>query len=281
LVSEKKMSKFDIKDRVDSFIYSAYNVLSEIIFGLDVKSKKLVRRNTVFKNVHAGERCFILGTGPSLCTLTEDEIEKLRSEVVFGVNSLYKSNVVRDIVPKYYTLIDNLYWDDGSPIGEGLSYTFADVAGKYSANPPIFITDPRARDVVGRLDLKKPTIYIYSKKYPTKEMSSEISENIYAAMNCITYSVLTAIYMGFKEIYIMGCDYNAFCSAGSGHCYDDKEDYKSDKYNLAFYLKFYWITTEFHYLVAKLADDVGVAVVNLTPGSLLDAYPRRSLSDVL
>lgn len=275
------MSKFDIKDRVDSFIYSVYNVLSEVVFAFDVKSKSLVRRNAKFKNIHEGERCFILGTGPSLCTLTEGEVKKLRSEVVFGVNSLYKSSVVKDIVPKYYALIDNLYWDDGSGAGEGLSYTFADVASRYSASPPTFITDPRARNFVDRLDLEKPSIYIYSKKYPTTEMSSEISENIYAAMNCVTYSVLVAIYMGFKEVYILGCDYNSFCSAGPGHCYDDKEDYKNSEYNLAFYLKFYSITTEFHYLVAKLANERGVKVVNLTPASLLDAYPRASLSGVL
>lgn len=270
------MSKFDVKERLDSFIYSAYNILSEIIYGLDIKSKKLVRRNAVFKNIHAGERCFILGTGPSLRTLTEDKIEKLKSEVVFGVNSLYKSNIASDLVPKYYTLIDNLYWESAS-----WSDAFSEVADKYSANPPVFITDPRAQHIVDSLSLKKSSIYIYSKKYPTKEMSAEIAGNIYAAMNCVTYSILVAMYMGFKEVYILGCDYNAFCCAGSGHCYDDKGELKDNPYNLAFYLKFYWITTEFHYLVAKLANEGGVKVVNLTPGSLLDAYPRTPLGEVL
>lgn len=266
------MSKFDIKEKLDSFIYSAYNMLSEIIFGFDIKSKKLVRRNAVFKNIHAGERCFILGTGPSLRTLTEEQIEKLRPEVMFGVNSLYKSSVASDLVPKYYTLIDNLYWENSSWTG-----AFSEVADKYSANPPVFITDPRAQHIVDSLSLEKSSIYIYSKKYPTKKMSAEIVGNIYAAMNCVTYSILVAMYMGFKEVYILGCDYNAFCCAGSGHCYDDKTELKDNPYNLAFYLKFYWITTEFHYLVAKLAKEMGVKVVNLTPGSLLDAYPRKSL----
>lgn len=77
------MSKFDIKDKLDSFIYSAYNILSEIVFGLDVESKNIVRRNAAFKNIHAGERCFVLGTGPSLRTLTgdQDREAKIRSGV--------------------------------------------------------------------------------------------------------------------------------------------------------------------------------------------------------
>lgn len=270
------MSKFDIKDKLDSFIYSAYNILSEIVFSLDKESKNIVRRNSAFNNIHAGERCFVIGTGPSLRTLTGDQIEKLRSEVVFGVNSLYKSDVASTLVPKYYTLIDNLYWES-----ESWSSAFAEVVEKYATNPPVFITDPRARHIVDNLDLKTPSVYIYSKKYPTKQMSAEITGNIYAAMNCITYSILVAMYMGFKEVYILGCDYNAFCSAGSGHCYDDKEELKDNPYNLAFYLKFYWITTEFHYLVSKLAKEKGVNVVNLTPGSLLDAYPRMHIGEVI
>ena len=270
------MSKFDVKDKLDSFIYSTYNILSGVVFDLNMKSKKLVRRNAIFKNIHSGERCFILGTGPSLRALSEEQLAKLRSEVLFGVNSLYKSSVAVNLTPKYYTLIDNLYWEDPS-----WSCAFAEIADKYSASPPVFITDPRAQNIIDSLGVKDSSIYIYSKKYPTKEMSAEITENIYAAMNCVTYSILVAMYMGFKEVYILGCDYNAFCSGGSGHCYDDKGELNNNPYNLAFYLKFYWITTEFHYLVAKLANDNGVKVVNVTPGSLLDAYPRASLDTVL
>jgi len=268
------MSKFDIKDRLDSFIYSAYNIVSDIAFGLDFKSKNLVQNNVKFKKIHAGERCFILGTGPSLSTLNEEQLEKLKSEVIFGVNSLYKSSVAAVLEPKYYTLIDNLYWESWSGV-------FADVVEKYAKNPPVFITDPRAQNIVSDLNLKKDSIYVYSKKYPTDKMSAEITENVYAAMNCISYSILVAIYMGFKDIYILGCDYNAFCSAGVGHCYDDDDELKGISYDLAFYLKFYWITTEFHYLIAKLAKGMGVKIINLTPGSLLDAYPRKPVREVI
>ena len=102
------MSKFDVKDRLDALMYSAYNVISDVIFGLDFKSKNLVRRNMAFKKIHDGGRCFILGTGPSLRTLTEHQVEKLKSEVLFGVNSFYKSDFASILTPKYYTLIDNL-----------------------------------------------------------------------------------------------------------------------------------------------------------------------------
>lgn len=268
------MSKFDIKDKLDEVVYSAYNFFSDVLFGLNFEAKKLVRENYKYKGIHAGERCFVLATGPSLNKLSDGQVGALKSEYLFGVNSLYKADVASKLTPRYYALMDNLYWGDWS-------HTFEEVVERYRESPPVIITDLRAKHIVEELSGKVSSLYVYSKKYPTKEMSSEITGNIYAAMNVVAYSILVAMYMGFKEIYLLGCDYNAFCSAGVGHCYDDKKELGGFSYNLAFYLKFYWITTEFHYLIADLARKQGVEVVNLTEGSLLDAYPRKDISIVL
>lgn len=270
------MSKFDVKDRLDNLMYSTYNCLAELFFHLDIKSKHLVQRNIAFRNIHDGERCFILGTGPSLNTLTENHVDKLKSEVVFGVNSLYKSEIGAALKPSYYMLLDSFYWEI-----EKWNNVYLEVANQYANDPPIFITGTGAQRFVDNLGLPKRSIYLYFKKYPTKEMSVDITQNLYATMNCVSTSILVAIYMGFKKVYLLGCDYNAFCNAGAGHCYDDKDELKDNPYNLAFYLKFYWITTEFHYLVAKLAIKLGVEVVNLTPGSLLDAYPKIPVGEVI
>lgn len=268
------MSKFELKDQLDRALYKTYNLVSELLFQLDSSSKKTLRNNLAYKNKHRGERCFILGTGPSLIRLNESQIEVLSGEVVFGVNSLYKSNVVSTLTPKYYALLDNLYWGNWQ-------HTFKDVASQYGESPPTFITDLRAKPFAQRANPAEEHIYIYSKKYPVSEMSARLDSNIYAAMNVISYCILTAIYMGFKDVYLLGCDYNAFCTSGKGHAYDDKSELSQTSYNLAFYLKFYWITTEFHYLIARLAKERGVSVVNLTPGSLLDAYNRGALEDIL
>ena len=268
------MNKFDIKDYIDKLIYCAYNMVADVLFSVNFDVKKIIKGNAAFKSIHAGERCFILGTGPSLNDLSNDQVERLKSEIIFGVNSLYKSDVVSGLCPKYYTLVDNLYWETSSSV-------FQEVGDKYKINPPVFLTDPRAKEIIDNLQLDQKAIYIHAKKYPTHKMSAEITNNIFGAMNVISYSILVAIYMGFREIYLLGCDYNAFCGFGSGHCYDDKDEMGSVSYNLAFYLKYYHITTEFHYLIAKLAAEKGVKIVNLTKGSLLDAYPRQDSSVVL
>ena len=268
------MNKFDIKDRLDKALYSLYNALSEMIFQTSFEAKKILKGNSVFEGRHSKERCFIFGNGPSLNGLTNGDIEKLKNETVIAVNSFYKSDLAEIIHPKYYALVDDLYfrkWSD----------TFDKVKKRFHKKPPVFIADYRAKKSIDALEKDNDAIYIYSKKYATTKMSENIKENIYAPMNVVSVSILAAMYMGFKEIYLLGCDYNAFCTQGKGHFYDDKEETSELSYDLAFYLKYYWITTEFHYLIFKLAKKKGIKVINLTEGSLLDAYPRKSIGETL
>lgn len=265
------MSKFDLKEKLDNVLYRTYNFISDGIFFFNFKVKRLVKRNCSFASTHSG-RCFILGTGPSLSLLTKEELQYINSHTVFGVNSLYKSEIGRAVIPDYYVLIDNLYWTEWRG-------AFSEVRAVYQADPPVFITDVRAREYATTGPSGKEPLFIHAKKYPVAKMDSNLAGNIFAPMNVVSNAILSAIYMGFEEIFLLGCDYNAFCTQGQGHCYDDGSEVSQVNYNLAFYLKYYHLTTEFHYLIAKLASKQGVKIVNLTQGSLLDAYPRKKFQD--
>ncbi|ATB64103.1 DUF115 domain-containing protein [Pseudomonas mosselii] len=268
------MNKFKIKELLDNCVFRVYNALVTVIFLCGFKTKKLLEKNRAYENKHQGERCFILGTGPSLSELSGGQIETLKRERTFGLNSLYKADIGKAVRPDYYALVDNNYW-------EVHQHTYAEVAQAYGAQAPVFITDPRAKPVVDSVDRELDAIYVYAKKYPVSEVSLELHRGIHGLMNVVSVCIVSAMYMGFKEIYLLGCDYNAFCSFGRGHCYDDDDELAAVTYNLAFYLKYYHLTTEFHYLIAKLAKKHGVKIVNLTDVSLLDAYPRRPVSTVL
>lgn len=269
------MSKFEIKERFDKIIYRIFNVLSDAFFFFDKKKKKIIKSNSKFKNIYDGNRCFIIGTGPSINYLSESIISKIEGEVVFGVNSFYKSEKLKNIIPKYYSLLDNNYWGVSS-------HAFKEISDLYSGKCPTFITDCRAFPVVDPVVSSQDNIYVYSKHYPLSDIRCDLSRNLSISMNVVSTSIQAAIYMGFKEIYLLGCDYNLFCSKGASHCYDDEEELSDlPKYNLAFYLKYYHLTTEIHYMIRRAAKLQGVAIVNLTEESLLDAYPKRSINSVL
>jgi|SRR5690606_240291 len=260
------MSKFDIKDKIDSFIYRAFNVASDTLFLTNNGARRIIDKNNQFKIRRNGSRCFIIGTGPSLKNIPDDFVRLISKEVSFGVNFLYKSPIFELIKPDYYVLMDDLFWGDYSSV-------FSEVSALYGESDPIFVTDYRAKDIVN-----KDAIYLHAKHYPVDKVRVDISKNSSALMNVVSYSIATAIFLGFEEIYLVGCDYNAFCTGGVGHCYDDKE-LKESGLSLAYFLKFYHITTQFHYLLSAEAKKNGVKIVNLTDGSLLDAYPRASYKD--
>ncbi|NCQ56124.1 DUF115 domain-containing protein [Candidatus Parcubacteria bacterium] len=266
------MSLFELKQKIDRNIFRIFNFASDIGLLLSARNRQLLANNKIYQNKHQGERCFILGTGPSLTRLTADQVTALTKETIFAVNSFYKVSIVDSITPKYYALMDNNYW--------GISKnTFKDVSGRYKENPPVLITDTRASQLIPH---KIKSILIYAKNYPVDRMRYDLSENLSITMNVVSFSLLTAIYMGFKEIYLLGCDYNSFCSRSSNHCYNDETEINElPSYNLAFYLKYYHLTTEFHYAIAILARKKGVKIINLTIESLLDAYPTGDLSIIL
>lgn len=262
-----------IKEKIDNVMYYCFNILSDIVFNLKFKTKHLIKKNRKFKDKHLGERCFILGTGPSLNNLLENDIDNLKNEVVFAVNSIYKSKIVDEITPTYYSLFDNLYWDQEK-------HAFADILKKYELQKPLFLTDYRTYSIVKDNDYEKNTLFLFNKKFPITKIESCIDKNMYIGQNVVSTTILIAIFMGFKEIYLLGCDYNSFATQVGEHCYDDTDELVYGVYNLEFYLKFYALTTRIHYLIAKLAFKKGVKIINLTTGSLLDAYPREDISSV-
>lgn len=266
------MSKFATKNKIDNTLYGLFNIASDVYFHLNLDVKKLLSKNEAFRDVHKGERCFILGTGPSLGNLNGKQVRLLKNEVVFAVNSIYKSEVVSEITPKYYCLIDNNYWNV-------TSYAFEEIYNRYSQAPPTFITDVRATPFIPE---SSERILLHPKHYPINNIRVDLTSNLSITMNVVSSSILAALYMGFKEIYLLGCDYNSFCSSNHGHCYDDsKEITELPQYNLSFYLKYYHLTTEFHYLIARHAVDNDVKIMNLCADSLLDAYPRALPEAVL
>lgn len=269
------MNKFGLKDTLDKQIYQCYNFLTDLNFFTQLETRAALKKNSLYKNKYTNQDCYILGTGPSLSSLSNSECQYLANEITFGVNSFYKSNLANIINPTFYTLMDNIYWGKWS-------YTFQEILTKQTKSPPIFITDIRAYNILSELTLgEKQPIFLYAKKYPVNSMDFNITKNIYGAMNVVSFSILSAMFMGFKNIYLLGCDFNAFCNLGYGHCYDDSSEASENRENLAYYLRFYWITLEFHYLLAKLANKSGINVINCTPNSLLDAYPHSNLQTVL
>ena len=243
----------------DSLRYARYLLVKQGI----LKNTKFeqIRR---FKNIHIGERCFIVATGPSL---TYDDLSKLKNECCFGVNSIIRSFVETEWRPTYYGIQDaNVY--------EKLEHELGSVD---LAN--IFV----GHRIGDRFHIPQHYIpYFHFSCFHSKHgdlvahtsgFSSEASEIIYDGYS-VTYSMLQlAVYMGFSDIYLLGtdCSYNK-----NSHNYFIDSGWKDKNATTVGERMIYGFS-----VAKKYAEKHGVHIFNATRGGMLDAFDRVDLDEVL
>lgn len=70
---------------------------------------KRIRKLYLYKNLHKGERCFIVANGPSL---TINDLNMIKNEYCFGCNGIYKIFENTDWRPTYWCVSDGHIIDD-------------------------------------------------------------------------------------------------------------------------------------------------------------------------
>ena len=164
------------------------------------KEMRSIRR---FKNIHKGERVFITCPGPSL---TIKDLELLENEFTIGVNSITKAYEYTTWRPTYYALID--YRSFGKELHDKPVYgnTFAKRESFFH-----YRCDPKTKN--GR----ETYLLINYKNHQPEWMekgkikySNDMSVCVYEGFTVTNMAIQIALYMGFKQIYIIGadCDYS-------------------------------------------------------------------------
>ena len=153
-----------------------------------------------YKDKYKGKRCFIVCTGPSL---TIDDVEKLKNEYTFGMNSLCLLCDKTSFRPTFYSCIDVIvYRKFKSQIEE---FT--------SGSKDVFISNRIARNERVNPDWKIIPINVayhtydrwFRHKYWCK-FSDNSLRTIYD-MYSVTHALIQlATYMGFSKIYLLGAD---------------------------------------------------------------------------
>lgn len=264
------MSKYEIKEMIDKLIFGTFNLLSQLLFYLK-SEKKLVKRNNIFKNKHKGERCFILGTGPSLRDI---DTTFLKNEVIFGLNYLYKGNIINKVKIKYYCLYDDIF--HGKNISDSKEI-FA-----LLPNTTFFVRTKAFKNFKKAKLLSDNVLYQACNLFQFGDLIRvDMTKNMTAPYNVVLGCIQTAIYMGFKEIYLLGCDFNSFATLKVEHFYDDnKHESPSRHMSLGYEMKFYSLVAYHHYALEKYANKNGIKIFNITHNSLLDAYERKNYQDM-
>lgn len=215
---------------------------------------------------HNGARCFIVATGPSL---TLDDLNLLRDEITFGMNSITKIFDRTDWRPTYYGIQDRHVYEkmEDSILNyyhDAQNVLVADQLKLFFDIPDNFIQFP----FNGNYHIYKGDYSDYS-----AEFSPDAYEVVYDGYS-ITYSLIEiAIYMGFKEIYLLGVDCN-YPKGESNHFVESGFIDRNAASNP--------IRMRVGYKKAKeYADGHEIKIINCTRGGMLEVFPRKNLEDVL
>lgn len=261
------MGKVKIKEQFDNYIYWLHNMVTNSLFSIS-KNKSLTKNNIKFRNIHYGQKCFILGTGPSLGNI---DYCYLKDEITFGVNFLYKGEIINYIKPQYYCLYDpnfyTIYLQETIELINSLPNT-------------TFFLSTKFYNTFKEINIQNKNIYYqYLNLFQYDDnISVDMVKNMTAPFNVILGCIQTAIYMGFREIYLLGCDFNSFAYPKVVHFYDKIGANRTR--SLAAELKEYSLVCYHHYALEKYAREKGIYIYNITPNSLLDAYERKNIEEV-
>lgn len=248
-----------------------------------------------FKNLHVGERCFVMGNGPSL---NKTNLKLLDEETVFGCNSIFLLFDKISWRPKYYTCVDARVLPDRA----------LDIENMLQQNPQMTSFFPVK---ISQHDGQKLSTYTRTLIAPDRgrfyfqERHNSVSEDPFSMFSndinayvvqpftvAITMLQLAA-YMGFKEIYLIGCDTDYKIPA-------DVEQDQANRLGLIstqdtdpnhFDPRYFgqgrkWHTPQTHKMIehhkfAKQAcERLGVRVFNATVGGKLEVYPRVKFDDL-
>lgn len=215
-----------------------------------------------FKDLHKGERCFILATGPSL---TAQDVQKLEHEYTFGMNSICLLFDTLGWETTYYGIQDYGVYeklqdklrqmkDTTLFIGDGIPHTQCENICHipYALN---------------YLDHK------HSYKHLNTRFSTDASKCVYDGYT-ITYSLMQlAVYMGFKEIYLLGND----CSYPKDPKKQHFMDYgHTDSSTLTARDRIIFAYEQ----AREFLKDTDVHIYNATRGGALEVFPRVDFDSI-
>lgn len=197
-------------------------------------------------------------------------LKLLQNEIVFGVNFLYKGVESSDLDVKYYCLYDPEFNTKKYDAIEQVIDKWPDVK---------VLMGYKAYDVFEK-NLQNHIYYQYANLYQYNDfISCDMEKNVTASYNVINGAIQSAIYMGFNEIYLLGCDFNSFIHRKEHHYYDSKICINKTM-SMGLEMEFYSKVAFHHYALSKYAEQVGVKIWNSTCNSLLDAYEFKDLGDI-
>jgi hypothetical protein len=227
-----------------------------------------IHRLTRYKNAHRGQRCFIIGNGPSL---KQTDLSLLRDEFTFGMNRIYLAFPELGFTTRYYLSINSLVIEQCAaeiralPIPKFLSWHSKDVYRRGIA--------------ANSSPLEKDTIFLHT-TYTGPKFAQDARGRLWEGATVTYVALQLAFHMGFEKVILIGVDHR-FSSQGRPNTTVVSQGDDADHFHTNYFGKgFRWQlpdleTSERAYRMALAAfNRAGRQVVDATIGGNLSVFPK-------
>jgi hypothetical protein len=271
---------------------ASYFIRKHIVnFGYEIQNvfpDKLKKRNQRFENLHANQRCFILGSGHSI--LSQD-LTKLKNEIVITQNHFQSHKDITAIHPNYHIVIPKFHpaeydkdWIDW----------IQDMEDKLPADTTFFWGKNTKELVESTTNLGSRSYYIESGFHAIclRKAKVDITKRIMNIPTVITQCITIALYMGFRKIYLTGFDLDQIFRMQQrdkvrfyGHSQitrnEAEKKIEDDSGASGFDFFNYWMIWRQLNLLKNYAEAHGQEIVNVTNGGILNVFRRDDYDKVL
>ncbi len=218
-----------------------------------------ISRLAALKDRHQGERCFIMGNGPSL---KNTDLSKLRNEQTFGLNRIYLAFPEMGFATSYYLCVNDLV----------VEQTSSDIQ---ELRMPRFVTTRALKWLQPEDDL----YFLYS-TYTGPTFAKDIRKRMWEGATVTFMALQTAFYLGFQQVILIGVDHN-FTTKGKPNTTVVSEGDDPNHFNPGYFGKgFRWQlpdldTSEQAYILARETyRAAGREVLDATVGGKLQVFPK-------
>ena len=226
---------------------------------LDPRRQASIQRIRAMKDSHKGERCFIIGNGPSL---KQTDLSKLRGEATFGMNRIYLAFPEMGFETTYYVAVNDLVVEQCAPDIQSLQM-------------PRFVSW-RARKWLQPDDQLN---FLFT-TYTGPRFQTNLTGRLWESATVTYVALQTAFYLGFETVILIGVDHN-FVTKGAPNTTVTSQGDDPNHFSPGYFGKgFRWQlpdldTSELGYHMARQAyEKAGRKVLDATVGGKLTVFEK-------
>jgi hypothetical protein len=245
-------------------------------------ASEFLLRNEIFRNCHKGQRCFVIGNGPSI---KSQDLSCLHNEITFVLNAFWKHPILNLWQPNYYFLADPVYFDGSEYANEFLTEL------KNRVNKlKLFV---RLNSQINQMyHIFKDQLYLVAFNGNLGKglsMWPDFTKAIPGVQSVSQFAIMAAMFMGCSPIYLIGLDHDWLSHRTfDKHFYEGNTlgkhpathggdlsafSYKED----AMAIVNLWNGYE---ALRDVAQSRGIKILNATAGGFLDVFERVKYGDI-